>query len=389
MRPVNERIDALRQEISAMGIAIHENPELGFEERLAVRLQKELLEKYGFTVETGTAGLETAYTAVYRSGRPGPVLGYLAEYDALPEMGHACGHNLICCVACTAGIALRDAVDEYGGEVWVIGAPAEETSGGKVDLGKAGIYSKLDAALMAHPLGRFAGSGNMFAIDPLQFEFFGQEAHAAAEPEKGINALDAAIQTFNNINALRQHLRDDVRIHGIIANGGAAPNIVPGYACARFYVRSASTAYLKEVSEKVKRCAQAGADAAGATLKITNFENGYDNLMSNRLLSDRAIEHLRALGVEGEIPTEDTKGSSDIGDVSQYCPTIHMWFDVTGDPNIGTHTKEFAVCTGSEYALKNTFLQAAALTLTGEDLLKDPSFLAAVKKEFTENLGKK
>lgn len=388
MKTATERIGALREEISVMARTIHENPELGHEERLAVQLQKELLERHGFAVEVGTAGLPTAFTAVYRSGKPGPTLAYLSEYDALPELGHACGHNLICCVACAAGIALKDAVDEYGGEVWVVGAPAEETSGGKVDLAKAGVYDRFDAAMMAHPHYRYAGSGSLYAIEPLQFEFFGREAHAAADPENGINALDAAIQTFNGINALRQHLRDDVRIHGIIADGGAAPNIVPGYACARFYVRSSSTGYLKEVVEKVKRCAEAGAAAAGATLTITNFENGYDNLMSNRLLSDRSIEHLRGLGVAGDMSVYDTKGSSDIGDVSQRCPTIHMWFDVTADPRIGSHTKEFAACAGSDYALENTFLQAAALTLTGEDLLKDPAFLAAVKQEFEQNLGK-
>lgn len=382
MNTAMERIAQVKPEITEMVKQIHDHPETGHQEFFAVEMQTKLLEKYGFEIEHQVAGLKTAFTATYRGNKPGPCIGYLSEYDALEGMGHACGHNLISGVACSAAIALKAAIDEFGGEVMVIGAPAEETDGGKINLAKAGIYDKLDVALMAHPFYRFAKSGNMYAIEPLQFEFFGRESHAAAEPENGINALDGVMQTFAAINALREHLRDSVRIHGIIKDGGKAANIVPGYACAQFYVRAASTNYLKEVVEKVKHCAQGAAECTGATLKITNFENGYDNMMSNETLSERATAHLRELGVDGPMEPEHTKGSSDVGAVSQKCPTIHAWFDVSGDDSIRTHMVEFEKCTGSDYGIANMFVQAAALAMTGEDVLKEPQFLADAKEEY-------
>lgn len=382
MRSVEERIAALKPEITEMVKTIHANPEVGHKEFKAVDLQISLFEKYGFKTEREVAGLKTAFTASYKSLKAGPRIAYLSEYDALEGMGHACGHNMIAGIACCAGIALKDAVDEYGGEVIIIGAPAEETDGGKINLAKAGIYDNLDVAMMAHPLYKFAKSGNMYALEPLQFEFFGKESHAAAEPENGINALDGVMQTFAAINALREHLRDSVRIHGIITDGGKAANIVPGYACAQFYVRAASVNYLKEVVEKVKHCAYGAAECTGTTVKISNFENGYDNMMSNDTLSERATEHLREFGITGNIEPEHTKGSSDVGAVSQKCPTIHAWFDVSGDEKIRTHMSEFVKCTASEYGLENMYKQTAALVLTGEDVLTNPTFLEKAKSEY-------
>lgn len=382
MKTVQQRIEELKPEIDRLVKEIYENPEPGHQEFKAVELQKALLEKYGFTVEKNTAGLPTAFTAVYKSAKEGPVIGYLSEYDALKGMGHACGHNMIAGLACCCAIAMRDAADQYGGEVAVIGAPAEETDGGKVELAEAGVYDRLSVALMAHPWYRFAGSGNMYALKPLQFEFFGKESHAAAEPEKGINALDGAMQTFVAINALREHLRDSVRIHGIIKDGGKAANIVPGYACAQFYVRAATSGYLKEVVEKVRHCAIGAAECTGTTVKISDYETSYDNMMSNDTLSDRMILHLKELGISGDIRPEHTKGSSDIGAVSHRCPAIHGWFDITGDESIGTHMDGFARCTISEYGLNNMYLQAAALIMTGEDVLRDPDFLKTIYQEF-------
>lgn len=382
MKTVQQRIEELKPEINNLVKDIHDNPELGHQEFKAVEMQTRLLEKYGFSVEKNTAGLATAFTAIYNGSKDGPTIGYLSEYDALEGMGHACGHNMIAGLACCSAIAMRQAAEQYGGRIMVIGAPAEETDGGKVHLAKAGIYDQLSVALMAHPWYKFALSGNMYALEPLQFEFFGKEAHAAAEPEKGVNALDGAMQTFAAINALREHLRDSVRIHGIIKDGGKAANIVPGYACAQFYVRAASSNYLKEVAEKIRHCALGAAECTGTAVKITNYETSYDSMMSNDTLSNRMAVHLNELGITGELKPEHTKGSSDIGAVSQRCPAIHGWFDITGDESIGTHMAGFADCTISDYGLKNMYIQAASLVMTGEDVLRDPSFLNAAVDEF-------
>ena len=387
MLTVKERLEAVKPEIVAMVKDMHDNPELGHQEFHAMQLQAALLEKYGFTVEKGVADVKTAYIAKYKGAKEGPKIGYLAEYDALPGLGHACGHNMIAGVACAAAIALKDAVDEYGGEVWVVGAPAEETDGGKVYLVKAGCYDPLDAALMAHPAECWGMSGNMYAIEPLQFEFFGKAAHAAAFPEDGINALDGVLQLFTAVNALREHLRDSVRIHGIVKQGGEAANIVPEYACAQFYARAESTNYLREVVEKLKRCGEGAAACTGTTVKITNFENPYDNMMSNDTMSDRATEYLYQMGIPRGMKRIDSSGSSDVGSVSQKCPTIHAWFCATdGNENIKVHTPDFPPCTISEAGTEAMMLQTAALVMTGEDLLSDPGFLAAATEEYERKL---
>ena len=230
-------------------------------------------------------------------------------------------------------------------------------------------------------------SGNMYAIEPLQFEFFGKAAHAAAFPEDGINALDGVLQLFTAVNALREHLRDSVRIHGIVKQGGEAANIVPEYACAQFYARAESTNYLREVVEKLKRCGEGAAACTGTTVKITNFENPYDNMMSNDTMSDRATEYLYQMGIPRGMKRIDSSGSSDVGSVSQKCPTIHAWFCATdGNENIKVHTPDFPPCTISEAGTEAMMLQTAALVMTGEDLLSDPGFLAAATEEYERKL---
>ncbi|MBQ4410380.1 MAG: amidohydrolase, partial [Firmicutes bacterium] len=203
MKSIEERVDALVPEIRALAHEIHEDPELGMQEFHAVALLTEVLKKHGFAIERNVCGLETAFIASYKGAKPGPIVGFLAEYDALNGLGHACGHNLIGSLAVCNAIALKDAIDEYGGEVRVIGAPAEETLGGKVNLAAAGRYDDLAVAMMAHPFGRHAASGSMNAIDSQRFEFFGKSAHAAGAPHEGINALNGVLKTFDLIDALR------------------------------------------------------------------------------------------------------------------------------------------------------------------------------------------
>lgn len=387
MRTIDERVESLRIEAREIAHEIHENPELGNEEFHSVELLTDFLKKYGFTVETGQCEMPTAFIASYKGTKDGPIIGYLAEYDALRGMGHACGHNMIGTLACTAAIALKEAIDEYGGEVRVIGAPAEETMGGKCAMAEAGYYDDLAVAIMGHPASVHAASSNMMAIDSQKFEFFGKAAHAAASPEQGINALNAVLITFRNIDALRQHTVQTARVHGIIRDGGQAANIVPEYASCEFYIRAEDSKYCLEFSERVKNCARAAALATGAELKTTNFEGFYDNLATNETLSARCIEHTHAFGITDPLNKRESTGSSDIGNVSYRCPCVHQWFDVVGDPNVPLHTAELCAGADSDFGYDNMFTIAKAFVATAEDVLTQPKFLAEIRAEF-ESLEK-
>ena len=384
MKTYKERVRALAPEIRELAHQIHEDPELGNQEFHAVKALTDILRKYGFTIENNVCGLQTAFIASYKGSRPGPVIGFLAEYDALRNMGHACGHNMIGSLACCNAIALKDAIDEYGGEVRVIGAPAEESTGGKVVLAEAGRYDDLDVAMMAHPYGRHAASGSMNALDSQRFEFFGKSSHAGGAPEEGINALNGVIETFNLINALRQHIKSDAKVSGIITNGGKAANIVPDYASADFYIRCHNSSDLKVLSEKVKNCARAAALGTGTRLEITNFEGWYDDLHTNQTLSARAVKYSKECGVTQSMEPDYATSSSDIGNVSYRCPSIHQWFDVTGDPDTSIHTLEFLSAADSDYGYEQMFIISEAFVRTAEDILTDPDFLAAIKKEHND-----
>ncbi|WP_456277746.1 M20 family metallopeptidase [Bacillus sp. AK128] len=376
-------IDELQKDFYEISEYIGNNPELGHEEVKACKILSEKLTQHGFSVTVGTCDLPTAFTAVYDSGKPGPSIGFMAEYDALPGLGHACGHNLIGTMAVAAGIGLTAALAETGGKVYVYGTPAEETRGGKVTMAEAGVFNHLDVAMMVHPLDHYQKSGASLAMDAIQFEFFGRAAHAAAAPYEGINALDAVIQTFNSINALRQHVKSDVRIHGIISEGGKAANIVPDYAVAQFYVRASNRSYVNEVAEKVKACAQAAGIATGARLEISNYEFSYDDMITNELLSDTFTDNLVSLGVD---PTEiivqnSDSGSLDMGNVSYVVPSIHPYIQITTE-RAACHTPEFQQAAMSEMGKEGMMLGAKTMALTGLDILTKPELLEKIKVEF-------
>ncbi|MFD2614106.1 M20 family metallopeptidase [Paenibacillus gansuensis] len=366
---------------------IWENPELGHQEYRASALLSGILEEHGFQVERGTAGLETAFRAVYDSGKPGPHIAYLSEYDALPGLGHACGHNLIGVMSVAAAMSLAETLDQIGGTVTVFGTPAEETSGAKVTMAEQGYFEGIDAAMMAHPASVYERSGKSLAMEAIQFEFHGKTAHAASQPYLGVNALDAAIQTFNGINALRQQLRSDVRIHGIIKKGGEAANVVPDYSLIQFYVRTGSKSTLPDAVEKVKNCARGAAAATGCRLEISNYELGYDNLVTNEALSDLFTGNLVALGVAPEeIKHGLDHGSIDMGNVSQVVPAIHPYIKMPDSP-YGGHTAEFCEAAGDERGQHALLMGAKALAWTGLDLLEQPLCLQDVREEFAKATG--
>jgi len=379
---VFELINKLTPELNELSLDIYNNPELGYEEFKACKLHTGLLQKYGFNVQTNFSGVETGFKAEYKSNKPGITVAYMAEYDALPGIGHGCGHNLLGTVSTGAGIVLKQIIDEIGGTVVVFGTPAEETSGAKVTYVENHEFDNIDIAMMAHPGNEYAKSGSSLALEPVQFEFFGKTAHAAAAPEKGVNALDAAIQTFNSINALREHIRSDSRVHGVILDGGKAANIVPDYAKCQFYVRSTSKTYNLELLEKIKNCARAAALATGCELKITKYEFNYDNMVTNQTLSSVFNEKIyEAAGIKMSEPPKST-GSIDAGQVSQVCPAIHPYFDITNDKNIVAHTREMASSTLTDYAkeqMKNTI---AALVLTAAEVIQNNELYEKIKYEF-------
>lgn len=380
---INETINKLQDTFYDVSKYIGQNPELGHEEFKACKALTDVLKQQGFTVEIGTCDLPTAFTAVYDSQKPGPSIGFMAEYDALPDLGHACGHNLIGTMSIAAGIGLSKAVAETGGKVYVYGTPAEETRGGKVTMAEQGTFNHLDVAMMVHPYYCHQKSGRSLAMDAIQFEFFGKSAHAAAAPHEGINALDGVLQTFNSINALRQHVKPDVRIHGVITEGGKAANVVPDYAVAQFYVRASTRAYVDEVTEKVKACANGAALATGTKLKISNYEFSYDDMQTNQTLSDVYTNNLISLGVSEQSITEDQgdHGSLDMGNVSQVVPAIHPYIQICDDYFV-CHTHEFREAALSEQGREAMILGAQTMALTGYDVLTNQTLLQKIKEEF-------
>ena len=378
-----EASDAIREDMIALSDSIFSHPELGYEEFKSSEEHAEMLRRYGFTVEKPYLGLETGYRATFDSGKPGPKVCYMAEYDALPGVGHGCGHNMLGTVAVAAGIILSKKVGETGGSVVVLGTPAEETSGAKVMYAREGAFSDCDVAIVNHPcIGGHMKSGRSLALITLEVVFDGKPAHAASAPEMGINALDAATIMNVAVGLLRQQTREDARIHGIITEGGLAPNVIPDHVVMRFYVRAADRVYRNELLEKVKNCARAGALATDCKLQMSEFEEPYDDLMTNEALSEVMCESLYQDGVEKVSEPAKSFGSLDAGNVSYVCPTIHPYFPIGTDKSIANHTKEFGACTQTDFAKDSMMTAAQAMALTGYRVITEPETLAKIKAEF-------
>ncbi|MGG1638320.1 M20 family metallopeptidase [Paenibacillus sp. NRS-1760] len=377
-------IDKYAEAFRTVSRSVGSRPELGHEEFFASELLCTELAKYGFEVERGILGIETSFIGVYDTGSPGPTVGFLCEYDALPEIGHACGHHLICAMSMAAAVGLKAALinSGIGGKIRIYGTPAEETRGAKVPMAEAGLFDDCDFALMAHPYYTFERSGESLALDAVQFEFHGLAAHAAASPYEGINALDAVLQLFNSVNALRQQTRSDARIHGIIDNGGKAPNIIPDYASAKFYVRSASRTYTNELTAKVLRCAEGAALQTGCTVTTNHFEYSYDELLTNEALSEQFNTNLIEAGIRPEdMEIGKDHGSLDLGNVSVRCPAIHPYVKVVQD-RLLLHTEAFRDAAMTEYALDGMLFGAKMLAATAYDVFAYPALLARIRAEF-------
>jgi len=375
---IADAVDTLAPELEALSHRIHANPELAYQEVQASGWLADFLRDCGFTVERGVAGVATAFRAVIDCG-PGPGLAVLCEYDALPGIGHACGHNVIAAAGAGAGAALAAVKGRLpGGRILVIGTPAEEGGGGKVKLIEGGVFQDVDGAMMIHGFDRNLLHQNLLGVTRVALEFSGKAAHASADPWAGVNALDACIQTFNGIAMLRQQMRPDCRIHGIITHGGDVENVIPERAAAIFSVRAPALDLMWNLHERVVACAEGAARAAGCTVEVIPRDVVYEPMNSSAVLMDFFAANMRSLGLAEGTPSPDRVASSDIGNVSQRVPTIHPWIAIAPE-GMAIHTREFREAAVGKAARAGLLAGAKAIAMTVVDLLADPSGLARAK----------
>jgi amidohydrolase len=379
---VKSEVDAQQDQLAEISAQIHANPELGFQETMAAGWLTQYLERNGFSVERGICDLPTAFRASYGEGKP--TIALLAEDDALPDLGHACGHNLIATSAVGAAVASKPAIDRFGGNILVIGTPAEELYGGKVIMAERGAFRDVDIAMLVHPGVYDVATNQALACQTLEVEFYGRAAHAAARPEAGINALDAMLLAFTAINSLRQHIKDKARIHGIITDGGEAANVVPAHSAGNFIVRAEEDSYLDELKDKVLNCFTGAATATGARLEYRWGDVRYAPLRNNQTLAQLFSQNMQSLG-RNVLPTDATLafGSTDMGNVSQLVPAIHPTVAIA-PADVIIHSPQFATAAASE-AGRLGFLDAAkALAMTVLDLLASPETMTRTKEEFAQ-----
>jgi amidohydrolase len=374
-----DAIEGASDELRALSLDIHAHPELGYEETHAHEALTSYLEGAGFTVERSAHGLATSFRASAGSG--GPVVAALCEYDALPEIGHACGHNLIAIAGVATGLGLRAALREaeIEGTVLVIGAPAEERGGaGKARLIEAGAFDGVDAAVMLHPGMGDEVRPSSLSHHGLTVEFRGQASHAAGAPWRGVNALDAMILGFAALGLLRQQIEPTHRVHGVITHGGDSPNIIPERTEARLLVRAPTREQVDALRERVLACFTGAAEQTGCEIEVNWATHPYEDLRQNPELADAYIESFEALG--GTISPGRGGGSTDMGNVSQVLPGLHPHYRIPSQG--GNHTRAFTEAAATEEAHSATIRAAQALTLAALRAFEDPAFLEAMRASF-------
>lgn len=375
---INEHLEAYMHIVKTL----YDHPETGFQEYETQKILVDYLKNAGFSVQSGVV-IDTDFVAEYKSKKEGPTIAFMCEYDALPEVGHGCGHNLIAAIGIAAGEALKSVIDETGGIVRVVGTPGEENFGGKVKMSEAGVFDDVDAALMVHP-GTDNGVGSRsLAILPIKYEFFGKNAHGC-HPQEGHSALDAAISTYTQISMLRQFVIPGSYIHGIIRDGGLAANVIPAYASMEYYFRAPTMAYCKEIASRAEDCVKGACLASKTTYKSSMYECPYEDTKINYTLADMLMEKYKELGVENIEPVDETPcGSTDVGSVSYVCPTIQGRIKIAGD-DVAGHSKEMAAATISKAGKEGLVKAASGIALVALDLITKPETLEKVKKEFKE-----
>ncbi len=378
---VCSEVDRLAPLLLDVSHRIHAHPELCFEERFAHDLLSGVIADHGLEVQRHAHGLDTAFEGRAGSGG-GPVVAVVCEYDALPGIGHACGHNIIAAAGLGAGLAAASVADEAGGRVAVVGTPAEEGGGGKEFMLRNGAFGDAAAAMMVHPANHELRRFNAVAVHRLEARYAGRSAHAAAAPEHGRNALDAAVIGYNAVAALRQHIREDERIHGVFTDGGTKPNIVPATAASEWYVRSTNLATLEPLKERVADCLRAGADAAGCSVEFLWIDPPYADMKDNPALLGSYLVNLDTVGRKpSDDPDARVVGSTDMGNVSYSTPSIHPMIKVApGDVPI--HTPAFAEHAAGPDGDAAVIDGAKAMAMTAVDCWLDASVMAAARSAF-------
>ncbi len=377
-------VDRLADELEALSHRIHDHPELAFKEEQAHAWLTELLAKHGAKVERSVGGLPTAFRATLEGAGRGPTIAIMAEYDALPGIGHACGHNVIAAAGTGAGAALALALGTlpFSGRIQVIGTPAEEGGAGKVKLMEAGVFEDVDAALMIHGRSGTQVWRPTLGIIKVKAEFYGKATHASSWPWRGVNALNAVIQLFVALDAMRQQLRPDARVHGIIVKGGEQPNIIPEYTRADFYLRALARDDVKELLRRFTACAEGAAAATGCRVEVSPDSTIHEPLKPNRAMAALFERNLGLIGFP--VDPDDGEagyGSTDCGNVSQALPTIHPYIRIAPD-GVPGHSREFAEWARSPMARAGLVAGAKALALTALDLLASPEKLKEARDEF-------
>ena len=378
LKGIEKQVDLLR----TVSEDIWKFAELGYEEHRSSKALATALETVGFNVERNAAGLSTAFRATYGSGSPN--VAFLCEFDALPEIGHACGHNLIAEAGLAAGIGLKSALERFSlpGTVTVLGTPAEEGGAGKVVMIDAGYFNDVDFAMMVHPAYVNDAYPQALAVRRVAVTFHGKEAHAAMAPWEGVNALDAAVMAYNSISVMRQQMKPSWRIHAVISNGGTKPNIIPGKTEMEYYIRAPTEKEVEDLQEKSFNCFRAAATATGCTVDIKETGKPYSNLVTNKAMADLFIKECTSLGCEmsgASLPT----GSTDMGNVSYVVPSIHPMYAIGTAVN---HSAEFTAVANSGEAHTLTVSMGKAMALTALEVLSDSSLLEQIKKEFKQQV---
>ena len=382
---VCDEVDRIADTLISASHAIHENPELNFEEHFAHEVLTGILEDEGLDPIRGAYDLETAFEASV--GDKGSTIAVLCEYDALPDIGHACGHNIIATAGLGAGLAAATVAERMGGALRILGTPAEEGGGGKVFMADRGAFNDVDAAMMVHPASGDLVRMNTIAIQRLHVAYQGKAAHAAAAPHRGHNALDAAVLGYQNVAALRQHIKPDERIHGIFIESGAKPNIVPERSSMEWYVRSKNAKSLEPLKKRVLNCLEAGGHATSCSMSHDWIEPYYADMVDNETICTLYSANASNIGRTLLEPDAELKvvGSTDMGNVSYLVPSIHPMIAVApyGTP---IHTPEFATHAKSESGDKAVIDGAKIMAMTIVDLWANKTTMDAAQSEFATAL---
>ncbi|KAG0249580.1 hypothetical protein BG011_009120 [Mortierella polycephala] len=406
---VNQAIDDDSDGLRRLSLQIHGRPELGYEEVFAHKTLTDYMEEKGFKVTRHAFGIDTAFVAEYESsatsaaiatGQKVKSIGFCSEYDALPGIGHACGHNLIAISGVAAALGVKAGLEKHNlpGRVRLVGTPAEETTGGKIPLIEKGAFDGLEACMMTHPSPADIVYTTILSVGGIQVEYFGKASHASASPWEGVNALDAMVTAYNGIGLLRQQMPPTSRVHSIVTHGGQAANIIPDYAAGKILYRATSFADHAKLRDQVLKIVNAAAESSGCTVKVTE-EMNYKPVPHNELLAARYAGYTTDLGVKyipRAMQEAAPSGSTDMGNVAHYLPGIHPVFNIANlesiiDTSVSNHSIEFTELAKTDIAHRATLRSAKGLALTGMDVLAEPGFAKAVRDDFearVPNAGK-